>query len=50
MRAVLDAEPAFAGGVSERWAERPVTRFEGRGVAAGRSITDLTYRRVPSPQ
>jgi tRNA (guanine-N7-)-methyltransferase len=46
-RAVLDAEPALVGGVTERWAERPVTRFEGRGLEAGRAITDLTYRRVP---
>ena len=45
-RAVLDAEPGLVGGVTERWADRPVTRFEGRGLEAGRSITDLTYRRV----
>ncbi len=43
---VLDAEPAFDGGVVERWDERPVTRFERKGVAAGRSITDLCYRRA----
>ena len=43
---VLDAEPTLAGGVVERWAERPVTRFERKGVAAGRSITDLAYRRT----
>lgn len=45
MRAVLDAEPALAGGVVERWAERPVTRFERKGIAAGRPIVDLAYRR-----
>ena len=44
---VLDAEPSLAGGVVERWDERPVTRFERKGVAAGRSITDLLYRRLP---
>lgn len=46
MRAVLDAEPALRGGVVERWAERPVTRFERKGIAAGRAITDLAYRRI----
>ncbi len=43
---VLDAEPALEGGVVERWDERPVTKFERKGVAVGRAITDLAYRRV----
>lgn len=43
---VLDATPALEGGVVGRWAERPVTKFERKGVAAGRAITDLSYRRV----
>jgi tRNA (guanine-N7-)-methyltransferase len=46
MRAVLDAEPGLAGGVTERWAERPVTKFERKGLEAGRAITDLLYTRV----
>ncbi|MEQ4499578.1 tRNA (guanosine(46)-N7)-methyltransferase TrmB [Nocardioides kribbensis] len=46
MEAVLDAEPALEGGVVERWSERPVTKFERKGVEAGRAITDLVYRRV----
>lgn len=46
MEAVLDAEPALKGGVVERWSERPVTKFERKGVEAGRAITDLVYRRV----
>jgi len=46
MRAVLDAEPALEGGPVERWADRPVTKFERKGLAADRSITDLAYRRV----
>jgi tRNA (guanine-N7-)-methyltransferase len=46
MRTVLDAEPAFAGGVVPRWAERPVTKFERKGLEAGRSITDLCYTRT----
>ncbi len=45
MVAVLDAEPALDGGTVERWGERPVTKFERKGVAAGRAITDLAYRR-----
>ena len=45
MTEVLDAEPGLAGGAVPRWGERPVTRFERRGVAEGRPITDLTYRR-----
>lgn len=43
---VLDAEPALEGGVVERWADRPVTKFERKGLAKERVITDLTYRRV----
>ncbi|MGV3564115.1 MAG: tRNA (guanosine(46)-N7)-methyltransferase TrmB [Nocardioides sp.] len=46
MQAVLDAEPALEGGVVERWAERPVTKFERKGLEVGRDITDLLYRRV----
>lgn len=42
---VLDAVPTLTGGVVERWPDRPVTRFERKGVAAGRAITDLAYRR-----
>ncbi len=43
---VLDAEPLLTGGVVPRWEERPVTKFERKGLAAGRSITDLAYVRV----
>jgi len=42
----LDAEPLLAGGVVPRWSERPVTKFERKGLARGRIITDLHYRRV----
>jgi tRNA (guanine-N7-)-methyltransferase len=45
MREVLDAEPLLAGGVTPRWDDRPMTRFERKGLAAGRSITDLAYTR-----
>jgi tRNA (guanine-N7-)-methyltransferase len=43
---VLDAQPLLDGGVVPRWDERPVTKFERKGLAAGRSITDLAYVRV----
>ena len=43
---VLAGEPRLSGGRTERWAERPVTKFERKGLRAGREITDLEYRRV----
>lgn len=46
MRAVLDADPNLAGGEVPRWQDRPVTRFERKGIAAARAITDFAYRRV----
>jgi tRNA (guanine-N7-)-methyltransferase len=48
MGEVLDAEPLLVNvhdGPAPRWDARPLTRFERRGLDAGRSITDLTYRR-----
>lgn len=48
MVAVLDAEPGLRGGAVGRWAERPVTKFERKGIAAGRPITDLCYVREPA--
>jgi tRNA (guanine-N7-)-methyltransferase len=48
MRSVLDAEPSLDnvhGGPAPRWSQRPLTRFERRGLEAGREIVDLTYRR-----
>ncbi len=45
MRDVLDAQPLLEGGLVDRWAERPVTKFERKGVQAGRTITDLAYTR-----
>jgi tRNA (guanine-N7-)-methyltransferase len=50
MRDVLDDHPAFVnehpGGWAPRWEGRPITRFERRGIVAGRNIFDLAYRRV----
>lgn len=42
---VLDASPDFTGGPVERWEERPVTKFERKGLAKDRPITDLRYVR-----
>jgi len=42
---VLDAEPALEGGPVERWSDRPVTKFERKGLEAGRKIADFAYRR-----
>jgi tRNA (guanine-N7-)-methyltransferase len=46
MRVVLDAEPLLRGGPVERWADRPVTKFERKGRAVERAIVDLAYRRT----
>lgn len=45
MRRVLDAEPTLVGGPVERWADRPLTKFERKGVAVGRAIVDFAYTR-----
>jgi tRNA (guanine-N7-)-methyltransferase len=50
IREVLDEHPSFANvhpdGWGPRWAARPITHFEQRGLGAGRQIFDLAYRRV----
>ena len=46
MVSVLGSEHALTGGVVPRWEERPVTKFERKGIEAGRPITDLCYTRV----
>ena len=48
MQAVLDAEQGLRGGVAPRSMNRPLTPFESKGIAAGRSIVDLLYHRVSS--
>ena len=49
MRAVLDGQPGLVNEHPEawapRWPDRPLTRFEVRGLEAGRVVHDLTYRR-----
>jgi tRNA (guanine-N7-)-methyltransferase len=47
MRQVCDAEPRLSGGVIERPSWRPRTRFEQRGLDAGRDVTDLLYTVTP---
>jgi tRNA (guanine-N7-)-methyltransferase len=49
MRGVLDAEPDLMNchdGWAPRYPLRPVTKYEQRGLDAGRTIHDLAYRRV----
>ncbi len=49
IREVLDPHPAFENvhaGWAPRWELRPVTKYQARGLAAGRTIHDLTYRRT----
>lgn len=48
MREQLDDHPLLEnvyGGWAPRFDERPVTKYEARGLAAGRDVFDLTYRR-----
>jgi tRNA (guanine-N7-)-methyltransferase len=44
----LGADPQLSGGVVERPERRPVTKFERRGLDAGRPIIDLMYTRGSS--
>ena len=49
MLAVLEAEPSLVNtqpGSSLRWEHRPITKYEARGLAAGRPIVDLCFRRA----
>ncbi len=42
---VCGAHDALVGGVVERPSSRPVTRYERKGLRAGRPSTDLVYRK-----
>lgn len=44
-RRACDAEVRLVGGVIERPGWRPVTRYERKGLDAGRAATDLLYHR-----
>jgi tRNA (guanine-N7-)-methyltransferase len=46
MRETLDADPGLRPAPTGGAAARPATRFERRGTAAGRPITDLLYVRA----
>lgn len=49
IRAVLDANPRLQNchdGWAPRWQDRPQSRYEAKGLAAGRTIYDLCYRRT----
>lgn len=46
MERVCNDEPRLEGGVIDRPADRPLTRFEQRGLDEGRAPIDLCYRRV----
>jgi tRNA (guanine-N7-)-methyltransferase len=46
IRTTLDGEPLLEGGQVERWAERPMTKFERRGLAEGRPVADFRYTRL----
>lgn len=53
MREHLDRHPGLVNvhdGWAPRLAERPVTKYEAKGIAAGRTVHDLTYRRADAPQ
>lgn len=51
MREVLDEAPGFERAFGGEWAERfegrVMTAFERKGIAKGREIRDIAYRRVP---
>lgn len=49
MRDACAAEPRLHGGVVDRPADRPLTRFEARGVGEGRTAVDLRYVRLDDP-
>lgn len=46
MLAVLSSDPQLEGGIVDGPTARPPTKFELRGLEAGRSITDLIFTRV----
>jgi tRNA (guanine-N7-)-methyltransferase len=49
MLSACAADPRLTGGVIPRPAWRPLTRFEQRGLDAGRAPTDLLFTRTPTP-
>jgi tRNA (guanine-N7-)-methyltransferase len=45
MHAAVAADPVLVGGYAPRPDARPVTKFEQRGIAAGRTVYDLVWHR-----
>ena len=45
MLEVCTRHTELQGGVVERPSDRPITRFERKGIEAGRSVTDLAFIR-----
>ncbi|MGL5407051.1 MAG: tRNA (guanosine(46)-N7)-methyltransferase TrmB [Propionibacteriaceae bacterium] len=43
---ILGNDPRFRGGICERDPERPLTKYESRGIAQGRKILDLAWELV----
>ena len=46
MRSVCDAHPSLDGGPIPRPGDRPLTRYEQKGIAAGRAVVDFRYWRT----
>lgn len=49
MLAVCTAVDGLSGGAVPRPDDRPITRFERKGIEAGRTVTDLCFTRVDVP-
>ncbi len=49
LRGAAVFEPAFEGEWASRFDGRVMTAFERKGLAKGRAIRDLVYRRMPRP-
>jgi len=47
MQLVCDAHPGLTGGSIPRPPERPLTRYEQKGMEAGHTVVDFWYKRAP---
>lgn len=47
MLEVCGSHPELFGGIVNRPTDRPITRFERKGIDAGRAVTDLAFTRQP---
>ena len=46
MQSVCEANPSLDGGPIPRPVDRPLTRYEHKGIEAGRAVVDFRYRRT----